>query len=86
MALVPKYGNRLNVATATACRFAAVSVRSATLRDWEQGRTEPDQLARTYLKVIAGDPAGIGNILRRHGAGSIPSGYLVTRSVRNRDA
>src|SRR5258708_2649766 len=27
-----------------------------TLRDWEQGRTEPDQPARAYLKAIAGDP------------------------------
>jgi putative transcriptional regulator len=27
-----------------------------TLRDWEQGRTEPDQPARAYLKVIACDP------------------------------
>lgn len=26
-----------------------------TLRDWEQGRTEPDQPARAYLKVIAYD-------------------------------
>jgi len=26
-----------------------------TLRDWEQGRTEPDQPARAYLKVIAFD-------------------------------
>ena len=24
-----------------------------TLRDWEQGRAEPDQAARAYLKVIA---------------------------------
>ena len=24
-----------------------------TLRDWEQGRTEPDQPARAYLTVIA---------------------------------
>src|SRR6266849_3444597 len=29
-----------------------------TLRDWEQGRTEPDQPARAYLKVIARDPEG----------------------------
>ncbi len=29
-----------------------------TLRDWEQGRTEPDQPARAYLKVIAVDPEG----------------------------
>ena len=26
-----------------------------TIRDWEQGRTEPDQAARAYLKVIAVD-------------------------------
>ena len=29
-----------------------------TLRDWEQGRSEPDQTARAYLKVIAHDPKG----------------------------
>src|SRR5215831_7087180 len=29
-----------------------------TLRDWEQGRTEPDQPARAYLTVIAHDPEG----------------------------
>jgi putative transcriptional regulator len=29
-----------------------------TLRDWEQGRTEPDQPARAYLEVIARDPEG----------------------------
>jgi putative transcriptional regulator len=27
-----------------------------TLRDWEQGASEPDQAARAYLKVIAVDP------------------------------
>jgi putative transcriptional regulator len=27
-----------------------------TLRDWEQGRTEPDQASRAYLKVIAVAP------------------------------
>ena len=27
-----------------------------TLRDWEQGRAEPDQAARAYLKVIARAP------------------------------
>jgi putative transcriptional regulator len=30
-----------------------------TLRDWEQGRTEPDAPARAYLKVIAADPKGV---------------------------
>ena len=30
-----------------------------TLRDWEQGRCEPDQPARAYLTVIAHDPQGV---------------------------
>jgi putative transcriptional regulator len=30
-----------------------------TLRDWEQGRCEPDQPARAYLTVIAHDPEGV---------------------------
>jgi putative transcriptional regulator len=35
-----------------------------TLRDWEQGRAEPDQPARAYLKVIAGDPHRIVRLLK----------------------
>jgi putative transcriptional regulator len=31
----------------------------STLRDWEQGRSTPDQPARAYLKAIAGDPAAV---------------------------
>ncbi len=34
-----------------------------TLRDWEQGRTEPDQPARAYLKVIAKDPERVHRLL-----------------------
>ena len=34
-----------------------------TLRDWEQGRSEPDAPARAYLKVIAADPQGIAEKL-----------------------
>jgi len=34
-----------------------------TLRDWEQGRTEPDQTSRAYLKVIAHDPEGVQRAL-----------------------
>jgi putative transcriptional regulator len=30
-----------------------------TLRDWEQGRSEPDQPVRAYLRVIASDPEGV---------------------------
>jgi putative transcriptional regulator len=34
-----------------------------TLRDWEQGRTEPDQPARAYLKVIASNPEWVSRAL-----------------------
>jgi putative transcriptional regulator len=34
-----------------------------TLRDWEQGRAEPDQTARAYLKVIASDPEAVERAL-----------------------
>ena len=30
-----------------------------TLRDWEQGKTEPDQAARAYLTVIARNPKAV---------------------------
>lgn len=36
-----------------------------TLRDWEQGRTEPDQPARAYLTVIAHDPEGVRRALEQ---------------------
>ncbi len=36
-----------------------------TLRDWEQGRSEPDQPARAYLHVIAHDPEGVRRALER---------------------
>jgi len=31
----------------------------ATLRDWEQHRREPDQVARAYLDVIARNPEAV---------------------------
>ena len=34
-----------------------------TLRDWEQGRAEPDQPARAYLTLIASDPDRVNRIL-----------------------
>lgn len=44
--------------------FAArYQIPLGTLRDWEQGRTEPDQPARAYLKAIAGDPAAVQRAL-----------------------
>ena len=40
-----------------------------TLRDWEQGRCEPDQPARAYLRVIACDPEGVVRALGGLGRG-----------------
>ena len=37
-----------------------------TLRDWEQGRAEPDQPAKAYLTVIARDPEGVRRALQAH--------------------
>lgn len=34
-----------------------------TLRDWEQGRAEPDQPARAYLTLIARDPDRVNLLL-----------------------
>jgi putative transcriptional regulator len=34
-----------------------------TLRDWEQGRVEPDQAARAYLTVIARNPEAVRKAL-----------------------
>jgi putative transcriptional regulator len=36
-----------------------------TLRDWEQGRAEPDQPTRAYLTLIARDPDYVNRILNR---------------------
>ena len=44
---------------------ARYHVPLGTLRDWEQGRTEPDQPARAYLTVIARDPEGVLRALQQ---------------------
>ena len=45
--------------------FAArYQIPIGTLRDWEQGRAEPDQPARAYLRAIAGDPDAVREALR----------------------
>ena len=35
-----------------------------TLRDWEQGRKDPDTAARAYLRVIGRNPAAVIEALR----------------------
>src|SRR5215472_6916086 len=36
-----------------------------TLRDWEQGRSEPDQATRSYLLLIARDPDHVNRVLNQ---------------------
>jgi putative transcriptional regulator len=44
--------------------FAArYQIPIGTLRDWEQGRAEPDQPAKAYLRAIAGDPEAVRQAL-----------------------
>ena len=43
----------------------AVSCAAWHIRDWEQGRTEPDQPTRAYLAVIAHDPEGVRRALQQ---------------------
>jgi putative transcriptional regulator len=35
-----------------------------TLRDWEQGRSEPDKPAKAYLQAIAGDADAVSRALQ----------------------
>ena len=45
--------------------FAArFQIPLGTLRDWEQGRKEPDAAARAYLVVIGRNPAAVSEALR----------------------
>jgi putative transcriptional regulator len=43
---------------------ARYQIPIGTLRDWEQGRSMPDQPARAYLKVISSDPEGVWRSLQ----------------------
>jgi putative transcriptional regulator len=45
-------------------QFAArYHIPLGTLRDWEQGRAEPDQPAQAYLTLIARDPKRVNRVL-----------------------
>ena len=46
--------------------FATVfGIPIGTLRDWEQGRADPDQAAQSYLRVIARNPKAVRKALER---------------------
>ena len=44
---------------------AAFHIPIGTIRDWEQGRYEPDAAARAYLRVIASAPSAVCKALAR---------------------
>jgi putative transcriptional regulator len=44
---------------------ASFHIPIGTLRDWEQGRKEPDAAARAYLRVIAREPEVVRKALDR---------------------
>jgi putative transcriptional regulator len=62
---VPRTKTLRRALNLTQQEFAArYHIPLGTLRDWEQGRTEPDQPARAYLTVIARDPEGVQRALK----------------------
>ena len=62
---VPRTKTLRRALNLTQQEFAArYHIPLGTLRDWEQGRTEPDQPARAYLKVIAHDPEEVRRALQ----------------------
>ena len=61
---VPRVKTLRRVLGLTQEEFAArYHIPLGTLRDWEQGRSEPDQPARAYLKVIASNPEDVSRAL-----------------------
>jgi len=65
---IPRTKSLRRLLNLTQREFAArYHIPLGTLRDWEQGRTEPDQPARAFLKVIAYDPEGVRRALESAG-------------------
>lgn len=65
MKRVPRVKTLRRVLGLTQEEFAArYLIPLGTLRDWEQGRAEPDQATRAYLKAIAGDPEAVHRALQ----------------------
>ncbi len=61
---VPRVKTLRRALALTQEEFAArYHIPLGTLRDWEQGRSEPDQPAKAYLTVIARDPEGVARAL-----------------------
>lgn len=66
LSVVPRIRTLRRALSLTQEEFAArYRIPLGTLRDWEQGRSQPDQPTRAYLAVIARDPEGVRLALRR---------------------
>lgn len=66
---VPRVQTLRRALSLTQQEFAArYHIPLGTLRDWEQGRSSPDQPARAYLKVFARDPEHVRKALQRESA------------------
>ena len=62
---VPRVKTMRRALRLTQEEFAArYHIPLGTLRDWEQGRSEPDQTAKAYLKAIAVNPEAIYQALQ----------------------
>ena len=60
MPLVPRTITMRRALRRTQEEFATrFHIPLGTLRDWEQGRKEPDAAARAYLRVIAREPEAV---------------------------
>jgi putative transcriptional regulator len=75
MGRVPRVKTLRRALGLTQEEFAArYRIPLGTLRDWEQGRTEPDLTAQAYIIVIAHDPESARSALREVGKKSRLSG------------
>jgi putative transcriptional regulator len=64
MRLVPRTITMRRALKLSQEEFAArYHIPPGTLRDWEQGRCEPDAAARAYLRVIAREPEMVARAL-----------------------
>lgn len=66
---VPRVQTLRRALSMTHQEFAArYHIPLGTVRDWERGRSSPDQPARAYLTVIARDPELVRKALQRESA------------------
>ncbi|MDP1909679.1 MAG: helix-turn-helix domain-containing protein [Hyphomicrobium sp.] len=54
-----------------------------TLRDWEQGRSQPDRPARAYLKLISSNPAFVSRSLQGDETSSTRAVAIAAKALTN---